>query len=373
MLFGLAVLGLSALTGALELPSFAPADLPLSTKDNDGTIGGRYDVRPTMAITQDPFQPGLNSWFYLVWLTTVDGRKYHLTINTVLRGASELGYNVSAFQGLQDLSDLTTTGGVILESGTSSKDHLNIHAPSQNLTTVQGSDNYTDVHYSGDFAGFALDLDFQPTGRNFYYGGSGGYTLAPVRPSDLFTVPPGYSWYWGNPHLRVSGSIKVDGQDVQIDSTQSTGFFERQWGVMQLRNWYLHWLYLSNGVVLHIWINEPSTTGAPTSDSIAVASVWYPNGASEVLPVDDTTSAWDAVRDPESGYLYFSEYRIDLLQAKNASLHVTRHGGLDAVLKPLGNISGMLNVSEAYAQGDGTWNGEQVQIWGHVEQISTLV
>ncbi|KAK0621085.1 Kievitone hydratase [Lasiodiplodia hormozganensis] len=324
-----------------------------------------------MAIVQDPFQEGLNSWFYVLWLTTVDGRKYHLTINTVINGAGEQGHAISGFMGLEDLSNSSYSGGIILEPGTASTEFLNVQAPSQNLSSPQGSDNYTDLYFSGDYAGISANLHMQPTGPNLYPGGSGYVTLNPVSPSDYFVVPPGYSWYWGNPHLKVEGTIKLNDQDVEIDTSNSFGFLERQWGDMQLRNWYLYWVYLSNGIFLHVWINEPTLEGF-NSDSIAIATVWHPNGVHEVLPVDNTTRAWDTTRSPKTGNLYFNEFQLDL-STRNSSIRVTKPTR-DTLLIPLADYGApLLNVSEAYVQGRGTWEGEAVEVFGHLEQISTLV
>lgn len=148
--------------------------------------------------TSEPFQKLMStcSWFYVLWLTTVDGRKYHLTINTVINGAEEQGHKVSGFLGLEDLSNSNYSGGVIIEPGTASTASLNIQAASQNLSSPLGSDNYTDMYFSGDYAGVSANLHIQPTGPNVYLGGSGYVTLNPVSPSDYFVVPPGYSWYW---------------------------------------------------------------------------------------------------------------------------------------------------------------------------------
>ncbi|GME37622.1 putative mucin-1 (muc-1) protein [Neofusicoccum parvum] len=323
-----------------------------------------------MAIVQDPFQAGLNSWFYVLWLTTIDGEKYHLTINSGINGAGDQGLAVAGFLGLEDLSNFTHSGGIIKESGTASTASLSLQAPSQNLSSPLGSDNYTDMYYSGDYGGISTKLHMQPTGPNLYLGGSGYVTLSPASPSDYLVAPPGYSWYWGNPNLRVEGTITLNGRDVEIDSSNSFGFLERQWGNMQLRNWYLYWIYLSNGVFLHVWINEPTLDGFNVDD-ISIATVWYPNGVHEVLPVDNTTTAWDTSRSPKTGKLYFNEFQLNL-SSRNSSIRVTKPIR-DTVLIPLADYGSLLNVSEAYIQGEGFWEGQPVEVFGHLEQISTLV
>lgn len=155
---------------------------------------------------------------------------------------------------------------------------------------------------------------------------------------------------------------------MAIDPTQSFGFLERQWGQMELRNWYSYWLYLSNGIFVHAWLNEPTVDGT-NSGELAVVTIWYPNGAHEVLPSDTTSRAWDASRSSKTGELYFNEFQLDL-SIRNASLRVTKFAR-DAIFDPVAGVA--TNLSEAYAQGQGMWEGKPVLVFGHVEQKSALV
>jgi hypothetical protein len=100
------------------------------------------------------------SWYYIGRLTTVDGGKYHLTVNTVISGAGEEGHKVNGMLGVEDLSDFSVTGGVISESGSASPEYFNAVAHSQSLTSPQGSDNYTHMFYSANYADIAANLHF---------------------------------------------------------------------------------------------------------------------------------------------------------------------------------------------------------------------
>ncbi|KAI0568865.1 hypothetical protein TUN199_11804 [Pyrenophora tritici-repentis] len=194
--FSPAVFRQSILPSKVEIPSFAPADFPPSTRQNDGTLAGRYDVRETMAILQNVNQPGYNSWFYLAWITTVDGAKYHVTTNIGIVGAGKQGYMIAGMLGAEDLSDFSSTGTTYAEPGSGSAEFLNLVAPNQNLSSPRGSDNYTDTFLSLSYGQVAVSLNAKPTGPNVYMGGSGYITLEPLGPSDFTIVPPGYSWYW---------------------------------------------------------------------------------------------------------------------------------------------------------------------------------
>jgi hypothetical protein len=124
---------------------------------------------------------------------------------------------------------------------------------------------------------------------------------------------------------------------------------------------------------LHAWNNELTLTGIDPNE-IAVVTIWHPHRAHEVLPVDTTSRAWDTERNERTCKVYFNELELNL-STRNASLRVTK-SARDALLHPIADYHGypgMLDVSEAYAQGQGTWEGEPVEIFGHVEQISTLV
>lgn len=132
----------------------------------------------------------------MAWLTTVGGEKYHVTANVVIIGAGDQGHQIVGMLGFEDLSDYSITGKVVAEPGSGNTEFLNIVTQSANLTSPQGSDNYTDVFYSVKYPDVAANMHFQPTGPNIYMGGSGYVTLNPTGPSDYYVVPPGYSWYW---------------------------------------------------------------------------------------------------------------------------------------------------------------------------------
>ncbi|KAF7565994.1 Hydroxyneurosporene synthase [Pyrenophora tritici-repentis] len=365
--FSPAVFRQSILPSKVEIPSFAPADFPPSTRQNDGTLAGRYDVRETMAILQNVNQPGYNSWFYLAWITTVDGAKYHVTTNIGIVGAGKQGYMIAGMLGAEDLSDFSSTGTTYAEPGSGSAEFLNLVAPNQNLSSPRGSDNYTDTFLSLSYGQVAVSLNAKPTGPNVYMGGSGYITLEPLGPSDFTIVPPGYSWYWGNPHMQISGNITVKGKSLQIDPAQSFAFLERQWGQMLLTNWYAFWLYLSNGIFIHAWINQPDIHGF-NQDDVAVVTIWHPNGVHEVLQADATSRAWGVSRNARNGRLYFSKFQLDLA-LKNTSLRMTKYAH-DALFRAAEGVT--MDLSEAYTQGFGTWDGEDVSLFGHVEQVSTL-
>ncbi|EKG16261.1 hypothetical protein MPH_06574 [Macrophomina phaseolina MS6] len=82
----------------------------------------------------------------------------------------------------------------------------------------------------------------------------------------------------------------------------------------------------------YAWINEPNLNGANHGE-IAIATVWYPSGVREVLPVDSTSRAWDTSRSPKKGKLYFNEFQLDL-STKNSSFRVTK-STRDTVVVPI--------------------------------------
>lgn len=89
-----------------------------------------------------------------------------------------------------------------------------------------------------------------------------------------------------------------------------------------------------------------------------------------MLGIEDLSDFSVTERNERTGKLYFNKFEL-MFSTRNASLRVTKFAR-DALLHPIANYPGVLNVSEAYAQGQGIWEGEPVEIFGHVEQISTL-
>ncbi|KAG8160477.1 hypothetical protein KVR01_010013 [Diaporthe batatas] len=365
MLLPLALFGLTACAQGLNLPSFARPTFPPSTIDNDGTFFGRYDVRKTMALL-DPDPRSINSYFFTFWLTTVDGGKYHATLNPFLTGSTASAGTFS----LNDLTTLESKGAVAFGPASGSVESLNVQSATHNLSSPVGSDNYTTMKLDGDYAGFALNTIIHPTGPNIYFGGSGGMSL-PGNTGNDTNVPIGWSWYWGNPHLQVEGTVTVNGTALEIDSSQSFGFLERQYGLFSVgpKGFILFWLYLPSGEFVHIWVVSPHEDG--TGDA-ALATVWHPNGLHQNVPVDmNTTRAWDESVGA-TGRRYFNKFQVGL-PAINASFTINKWIR-DAECAPpaAAAAAGVTPLSESYCDGEALWNGETVPVFGHCEQLSAL-
>jgi hypothetical protein len=170
----------------------------------------------------------------------------------------------------------------------------------------------------------------------------------------------------GNPTLRLNGTITIDGEEIAIDHNHSRGYFERQWGEFGISGGhYGYWLYLSNGLMIHGWVVAPTVEqpfGVP-----AWATVWHPNGVHEVVEVGKNTTAFDVWKSEYSGLDYFKQVELDIpsRQAKFDIHQLIR----ESELRPLSGTDGY-NISEAYAQGQGVWEGEPVTFFGHLEQLS---
>nr|XP_036589630.1 uncharacterized protein CTRU02_00384 [Colletotrichum truncatum]KAF6801635.1 hypothetical protein CTRU02_00384 [Colletotrichum truncatum] len=365
------VLAFSALllsVAGIDIPSFAPPQFPPSTIQNDGTNVGRYDVRKHMAWL-DPGDENLSSYFFLLWVTLTDGRKYHVTV------APNHFFNMTTgIYVLNDLQNLEApaVGGTAMAPGVGRDDQVFLQSIPQNFSSPAGGDNYTTLQYSSDFSGVKIDVTFNPTGKNLYVGGSGGVTIGPssfVKDHDDYRrLIPGYSWYWGNPTMRVNGTIEIDGRSEAIDYDNSFAFFERQSGVFGIPGGHLgFWLYLSNGIMIHTWTLAPTTDG--TLNERAWATVWHPDGLHEVVEIAGTSRALEKWVSPVTGLNYFSQFRIDM-PTRNASFQIQQYPAKGEVTAGKGYKG--YNITEAYGQGTGTWDGQNVSFFGHVEQLSFL-
>jgi hypothetical protein len=170
----------------------------------------------------------------------------------------------------------------------------------------------------------------------------------------------------GNPALRLNGTITIDGKEKQIDYERSRGYLERQSGEFGISGGHWgYWLYLSNGIFVHGWVVGPTVEkpfGVP-----AWATVWHPNGIHEVLEVGNTTIASDVWKSEYNGKKYFQNFQLDL-PTRGASFKI--HQAIKkSEIRPLPETSGY-NITEAYAQGKGIWEGEEVTFYGHAEQLS---
>ncbi|KAF5662773.1 hydroxyneurosporene synthase [Fusarium denticulatum] len=346
--------------------SWAPPDYDPTTIDNDGTFVNRYDARKTLAyVTEDT--NNVNNVFMLYWITTKCGKKYHLTSNAGLRGSQLLGTFIS----LNDLQDLTSRGASILHPGSGNPKRLELKSATQNITSPEDGDQWTNTHLDLDLVGIKLDVTLRPTGGNFYYGGGGGIQLVNRGPDpDGSTSLAGWSWYWANPTTRLTGKLVIDGKEMEIDTEQSYALFERQWGNFHIgKGYYALWFYLETGEVLISWCMEPTPDGV---SKIAFASVWHPNGRHEMLPVGPKSRASDISISPRTGLKYFNTFFLDL-PSRNA--HFTfdkwvRDGELIPAMEE--QRDKYITISESYGEGTGMWDDKQVLIQGHVEQLSMM-
>lgn len=134
------------------------------------------------------------SYYFLLWLTTLDGRKYHICVDPILFGNTTTG----AFYSLNDLNDpseFKSTGASYMGPGYGSSEALNFRSVPHNVTSPRGSDNFSTIALDTDFAGVKVNTIIHPTGKNMYYGGMGGI-VTPGFGDDYTTIPPGWSWYW---------------------------------------------------------------------------------------------------------------------------------------------------------------------------------
>ncbi|RYC78747.1 hypothetical protein BFJ63_vAg18378 [Fusarium oxysporum f. sp. narcissi] len=262
------------------------------------------------------------------------------------------------------LKNLTSTASSPVGPGSGSSRSLNVLSQHLNLTSPMGSDNFGDLRLAAKWKGVETDMRLTPTGKNLFIGGSGGFTLPSYGGDDYRTLIPGYTWYWGNPTMAVDGFITIDGKTSQIDTQNSFGYFERQWGDFNLTAGYVAvWAHLPNGDLLHTWVVEPDVNG---HGSQAISTVWHPDGRHEVLAVDFTRGS-DIWVSKETGKNYFTEFEVGSSTA-HSRLRMRQYSQATEVLPE--NDQGSI-ISEAYGEGEGTWEGQPVKFFGHLEQYSS--
>jgi hypothetical protein len=168
--------------------------------------------------------------------------------------------------------------------------------------------------------------------------------------------------------MRINGTINVDNQTQRINSNQSFAWFERQTGFFGIPGGHLgFWLYLSNGIMLHVWTLAPDIEG--NLSQRAWATVWHPDGLHEVVEIGDASKACDRWTSPTTRLNYFSRFQLSI-PSKNATFSVQQYPAHGEVTAGKGYDG--YNITEAYGQGSGVWSGENVTFFGHVEQLSFL-
>ncbi|RTE72426.1 hypothetical protein BHE90_013158 [Fusarium euwallaceae] len=341
--------------------SWVPPQYAPTTIENDGTSVFRFDCRKTLShVTEDI--NNVNNVYMLYYITTKEGKKFHLNTNAGLNGHELFGTFVS----LNDLQTLKAYGASTLVPGKGSKVRLHWESEPQTIIAPEDGDKWTGTRMLLDFAGIKLDASIQPTGGNFYYGGNGGVCIYPAGPDpDPAIAVPGWSWYWANPTTRIAGHLSINGEEHEIDSDASFALFERQWGNFTCRPLYFAlWGWLESGEVFIVWGLAPDIEG---QFSQAFASFWHPNGLHEMIPVGPESRCSDISVSSATGVKYFNHFFIDL-PARNASIKLKKWIR-DAELLPEPPLKEYITISESYAEGTVFWNGKEVSFFGHVEQL----
>ncbi|KAM6530432.1 hypothetical protein FALCPG4_008560 [Fusarium falciforme] len=343
--------------------SWTPPSYPPTNIENDGTRVNRYDCRKTLAYTTDDTN-NVNNVYMLYWIVTEDGRKYHLNSNAGLTKSM-----FGTFLSLNDFQTMEARGASTLAPAIVEEGLMSRKCDPQSIVSPSHGDQWTGTEMSIDYLGVKLDVIIKPTGGNFYYGGGGGIQLAPRGPDpDPALTHPGWSWYWANPTTRLEGTLTVDGEEHRIDTEKSFALFERQWGNFHIgAGYWALWFYLETGEVVISWGMEPTSDGKVET---SFASIWHPNGIHEMIPVGSETRGSDISMSAATGLKYFNHFFIDL-PARNASF-TFKKWFRNAELVPDPPELKYITISESYGEGTAMWNGNEVKLFGHAEQLSTL-
>lgn len=166
----------------------------------------------------------------------------------------------------------------------------------------------------------------------------------------------------------MEGTLTIDGEERKIDTERSFALFERQWGNFHIgKGYWALWFYLESGEVLITWGMEPTLEGKVET---SFASIWHPNGIHEMIPVGPETRGSDISVSPTTGLKYFNHFFLDL-PARNASF-TFKKWFREAELVPDPPGSQYITISESYGEGIAQWNGKEVKLFGHAEQLSML-
>ncbi|KAF5987332.1 hydroxyneurosporene synthase [Fusarium coicis] len=206
--------------------SWAPLSYDPTKIDNDGTFVNRYDGRKTLAyvtehtnnVNNEPY-----SVFMFYWITTKCGKKYHLISNAGLRGSQLLGTFIS----LDELQDLTSRRASILYPGSGNHKLLELKSATQNITSPEDGDQWTNTHLDLDFVGTKLDVTLRPTGGSFYYGGGSGIQVVNRGPD-----PDGVSliafasvWHPNSRHEMLPIGPKSRASDISVSPRPGLKYF----------------------------------------------------------------------------------------------------------------------------------------------------
>ncbi|KAI9738400.1 MAG: hypothetical protein M1834_008903 [Cirrosporium novae-zelandiae] len=310
---------------------------------------------PTLNLTGSQLTPGepINSYWTIYFLSASNNHSYFAVGHVQFDDFSPLEPSTIYRVSLLDITSGTyygtanTTSGISKEPSTDFNVDLGLfktYSPSNDLLSTMVS--------TSSVPGASFNLTSVPKGPNLYDAGAGFFFWGINTTTE-----------WGAPECWVTGTVEINGTEVDVIPEQSMSWYDRQYGPgFGTAGWNLFILLLENGVKICVW-DSKSVDHAPKQ---LFATIMFSDGHHEIYPVDEDIHSTNPFVSELTNITYYGDYRVDI-PLKNISLNIT----LPVLAGEMVNENDPTTAEalfEGYATAQGTFDGSPIKGWGVSEK-----
>jgi len=295
---------------------------------------------------------GMSSFWIVYWLTAENGHDYFAVASQLNTDIGNTTAPITTYTSLLDITTQNFTGVGTAETGQWSITSFDAEAGGVRMYAAS-DDMYSTMIATSSIPGATFNLTSEPVGPLLYHAGSG-----------IFTWGTDITYEWAAPQMKTSGTITVDGEEINIIPEQSTSWYDRQYGPgFATSGWVWGMAILDNGLIFSYCHNLPVQGKNKT---LTFSTILYPDGHHEVNELEFDMHLSERFISPETNLPYYQAYQVN----------VPRKGLVLDVKIPIqagemareGFNSNNTILFEAYATINGTINGEYVTGYGVSEQ-----
>ncbi|KAL3422937.1 hypothetical protein PVAG01_04684 [Phlyctema vagabunda] len=161
---------------------------------------------------------GMSSFWIVYWLTAENGHDYFAVASQLNTDIGNDSAPITTYTSLLDITNQNYTGVGTAETGKWSTTSFDAEAGGVRMYSAS-EDLYSTLIATSSIPGATFNLTSEPTGPILYHAGSG-----------IFTWGMDITYEWAAPQMKTSGTITVDGEEINIIPEQSTSWYDRQYG-----------------------------------------------------------------------------------------------------------------------------------------------
>ncbi|KAH7129577.1 hypothetical protein B0J13DRAFT_679252 [Dactylonectria estremocensis] len=342
---------------------YHPEDLPVSYGDLDD-VPGLFDLAASLTKAQNA---SVDSWWTSTYATSYNGDNY-LVITHMIQQSSGvttrsavLDLTTYAYSQTQNISQNSTfynpTTGL-----------ADLKGPGFTMKAISDTNPLVGFHVETNVPDVHINLTFNTRSPALVNGGTGAFVLSGIL-----------SYEWAIPEARTSGTLTVNGTEIELDPNHSITWFDRQWGGQTspivttksstgAASWHWFQLHISScgscsttKVLLSGWVvtyeNGPKAQFATVRQSPGVQQVLA------ISSMDATGRTWTS---PYTNITYEQDFKLKLGDGSYFKLAVVTED------QEMHSDNGASPAYEGYLEFTGIYQGHAVSGFGLVEIVKSF-